>query len=162
MRELELNNTDKVALVDDEDYDRIRVYQWRYITSTPKHGGCVQSGYREKGKVVTLKLHRLILNPPKNMVIDHINGDVLDNQKSNLRICTSGDNTKNQKLSIVNNTGYKGVSFNHKYQKYYACISINSKNKSLGYYGTAKEAADAYDKAAKENYKTFAKLNCAH
>jgi hypothetical protein len=108
-------------------------------------------------------LARYIMNCPKGMVVDHINGNRLDNRKSNLRICTQFQNTKNRFKSRSNKSGYKGVSFfKAKYplkKPWVAEIVYNYKRISLGYFYTKEDAAKAYNKKAIELFGEFAKLN---
>ncbi|PWU04799.1 MAG: hypothetical protein C5B43_04135 [Verrucomicrobia bacterium] len=136
--------------IDDEDFERVSKYNWSFDGN----------GYAfriEKGKII--KLHRFIMNCPKGMEVDHIDGDGLDNRKSNLRICSHIKNTYNQKnrLNVNNTSGFKGV---HKVRKKYrAYISYNHKRINLGYFKSAKEAAIAYNKAAIKFHKSFARIN---
>jgi hypothetical protein len=107
-------------------------------------------------------IHKLIMNCPKGMVVDHINGDTLDNRKSNLRICTKLQNQYNQKKHKGNrHSKYKGVTFrkNLKAKPWEAFIYKDYKSKRLGYFETELKAAEAYNKAAKEAYGEFSRLN---
>lgn len=92
-------------------------------------------------------LHRLIMGNPKNMVIDHINRNPLDNRKENLRICTIQENLRNQKRPN-NKTGFNGVSVAYN-GKYSAQIKINYKKIHLGIYKTLEEAINARKEAEK-------------
>ena len=94
MKEIKLANSDKVAIVDDEDYDKvIQVSSTWYL-----HNGYAQKGFRKGSKIKTRHLHRLVLNLMddtwKDESVDHINHNKLDNRKSNLRICTYAQNIK--------------------------------------------------------------------
>lgn len=104
-------------------------------------------------------MHRLIMNPSKGMTIDHIDGDGLNNTKSNMRICTQQQNCMNKKMTSRNTTGFKGVYFVKSCLVYWAYISISKKRIGLGCYKTAIDAAIAYNKAAIKYYGEFAKLN---
>lgn len=105
-----------------------------------------------------IKLHRLLLkNPPT--VIDHINGKPWDNRKSNLRAVTQHQNTLNSAKPKSNTTGYKGVCFDRRRNKYMAHIHPNGETKFLGYFDNPIEAAIAYDMAALKYYGEFARLN---
>ena len=87
--------------------------------------------------------------------IDHINGDPLDNRWVNLRAATRSQNMRNRKVSKNNKLGLKGVSM---FQgKFAATIYLNGRNKLLGRFETAEEAAEAYRKAADLYYQEFAK-----
>lgn len=109
-----------------------------------------------------ISLHRYITNCPKGMVVDHINGNTLDNRKENLRICTNKENAYNQKKHKGNrHSKYKGVTFRKelKSKPWEAMIYKDYKSKRLGYFATEIEAAKAYNMAAAEAYGQFAKLN---
>lgn len=136
-------------LVDDSDYGLLEEYSW-----------CIAvNGYavaRVSGKVVYM--HRFLLQATKGQITDHINGNRLDNRRSNLRLCTSSENAKNQGIKINNTSGYKGVSFDKKRSKFHAYIKVNYKRKHLGYYDTATEAANAYSLGALKYHGDFARL----
>lgn len=81
------------------------------------------------------KLHRLIMKCPKNLVVDHINHNPLDNRKSNLRICTRGENNQNKKsYNITSTTKFRNVYFKKDNKKYFVKISVNNKNYFRGYF----------------------------
>ena len=87
-----------------------------------------------------VKLHRLIMAPPKHLVVDHLNGNGLDNRKSNLRITTiSGNSIRRTKVASNNTSGYRGVSRNG--GRWRATIMICGKSKHLGCFGNPIEAA---------------------
>lgn len=110
------------------------------------------------------RLHRLIWiyhngDIPDNMVIDHINGDVEDNRIENLQILTHTQNLHKQKLSKNNKSGFKGVSFNKRRNQWVARIACNNKKIYIGEFSDIKDAAIAYDNAAKELHGEYAILN---
>lgn len=96
-------------------------------------------------------LHRYLIDVPKELVVDHINGDRLDNRKSNLRICDRSQNQKNRIMQSNNSSGVSGVSQFKVNGKWMAYISINKKRKHLGYFETMEEAIKAR-KEAEEKY----------
>ena len=107
-------------------------------------------------------LHTLIMNTPKGMVVDHINGNPLDNRKCNLRICTNAENSRNNTLWKTSSIGLKGVQSakaNGSAQPYRARIKYNYKEIQLGTFVTKEEAGIAYDKKALELFGEFASLN---
>lgn len=142
----------KVALVDDEDFERLNKHKW-YC----RNGYAVRMTKFSLGKRQAILMHREIISPPQGLVVDHINGDGLDNRKKNLRACTHAENIRNQKLNRLNTTGYKGVCVNSK--KWIARIKINGKLLYLGRYNTPEEAAQVYDEAARKYFGKFAKVN---
>lgn len=148
----------KFALVDDADYERvIAMGSWQLHTN-----GCAAKKvrYYENKKISSvLRMHRFITDAPKDMVVDHKNGNRLDNRKCNLRICTQAENRRNSLKSRNNATGYKGVTFNVKNQKYVSQIGVNYKHLYLGSFICPIEAARAYNAAAIIHYGEFARLN---
>lgn len=135
-------------LVSDEDFNLIKKYDWEIshyeYPSTRINGN-------------TVPMHRLIINCPKNMVVDHINGNKLDNRRENLRICTEIENMRNKKLYGTNKSGFMGVYKSR--NKWTAQITINYKNIFLGRFDTAIDAARSRDEAVKKQYGGFGRLN---
>ncbi len=142
----------KVALVDDADYERINKHKW-YIN---ENGYAVRTQWMPPKKI---RMHREVMKTPDEMITDHINGDKLDNRKSNLRICNDSQNAANGRIRNTNTSGYKGVSWHKQNKKWRAYIVISGKQKSLGLYDTPREAAKAYNDAAQEIFGVFAKIN---
>ena len=102
-----------------------------------------------------IKLHNLIMNPPKGKMVDHINGCIYDNRKINLRICLEEENAKNKKTQINNTSGVKGVTWNKRVGKWYARININKKRKVIGSFINFEEAVRARKEAEIKYYKEF-------
>lgn len=94
-REIRLTNG-QIALVDEEDFDLISSFSW-----WPRPKGnttyATRGLWKNNKQVGLIRMHRLIMNPPEGMVVDHINGNGLDNRKSNLRICTPSTNQRNRR-----------------------------------------------------------------
>ena len=151
------NGKEYVILIDEEDYDKIKDYYWRIDApvTRPWYGPYVVGEHRKTKKKV--KLHRLILDAPDGMDVDHIDHNGLNNTKENLRICTHMQNMANRKKNSNNKTGFKGVSLHRK--KYRAQLRFNGERFSLGCYDTPEEAARAYDEKAKELHGEYANLN---
>jgi len=165
--------SDYETIIDDEDYERI-VEAIKYKNGKPgkwyAHKTCAGSGYYAFAGDHRKSMHRVIMDPPKGMDIDHIDGNTLDNRKENLRICTRSQNSQNKKLRCDSASGYKGV---HKMKsrnlkkpfKAYIGIpdwreqGLKVNQMRLGYYATAGEAARVRDKKAKELFGEFAYLN---
>lgn len=159
MKELTLTNG-YVTLLDDDDYEWASQYRWcgqasklrRVIKRYAVRCHC------DSGKQFAWKLHRMILNAPKGLVVDHINGDGLDNRKCNLRLCDWAQNTWNMEGRAA--SGYKGVSYLPNRKKpWFARIFHRGVQLHLGYYSNPQEAGIAYNVAAKELFGEFARLN---
>jgi hypothetical protein len=142
----------KFILVDNDDFPLLSRYRWHF-------GSDAVAFTRIAGRKDKMPVHRLIMNPRKDLEVDHINGNKLDNQKSNLRICTHGQNGKNHKLNKNNTSGYKGVSWSKTRKKWESYIKVNYKRIKLGFYDDKKQAALAYNTAAQKHFKEFANLN---
>ena len=141
------------AIVDAADYTRLNQWNWcAHWNPTIKNFYAVR---REMG--IFIFMHRFILGCDKGEEADHWNHNTLDNRVNNLRKVSSSQNHANQRLSSLNTSGFKGVYWQS--GKWVASIKINRRNKYLGRFLDAKEAAEAYDKAAKELFGEFAYLN---
>lgn len=109
------------------------------------------------GRKTTLRMHRLIMQPTPAQVVDHVNGNTLDNRRSNLRVTDTMHNLRRQKVRKNNTSGFKGVQ--KKRNRFLALICDNYKHISLGHYDTALEAAKIYDAEALKRFGEFAKTN---
>lgn len=146
----------QVAIVDDVDAD-LALVKW-YAYPVGRRGfyarRCV--GTRERKWV---KLHQVIAKRLGCELVDHKNRDGLDNRRENLRPATKRQNAANHGRNRNNASGYKGVSWCNRERKWRACIRVDYKRKSLGYYADPAEAARAYDAAAAVAFGEFAALN---
>jgi hypothetical protein len=146
----------KVTRVSDHRFEYLNQWEWR--ASFQKRNGNWYAVRRQGTK--NILMHRVITNAPGSMDVDHKDGDGLNNQDENLRVCTQTQNNWNRPMHKSNLVGYKGVN-NHLGlgRLFRARILVNGKNISLGYFKTAIEAARAYDAAARKYFGEFAWLN---
>lgn len=142
------------AIVDVADYEKFGHINWSLLKSKRRHN--TQYAYRMIGTTPVF-LHRLIVDAPKGLFVDHINGNTLDNRRANLRLCTIAENCRNAKLSKLNTSGYKGVQ--KKGKRWQASIVSNRCGYYLGMFDTPELAALAYNKKAKELHGDFAYQN---
>ena len=151
--------SDKVTIIDKEDCNKVteaitaRAKWYAWASTSGKH--YAMSGCRHKS------IHRVVMDNPEGMEVDHINGNPLDNRKENLRICTRAQNSQNKKLRADSKSGYKGVyeRSNGRFQAYIGNPEYPGRHISLGYHNTPEEAARAYDAKAKELHGEYAHLN---
>lgn len=151
MKEIRLTNG-SISLVDDEDFEYLSQFTW---TSNHGYAQTNMSG-------VCVKMHRLLMNAPKRLQVDHINRDKLDNRKSNLRLANQQENCANRGYLSNNKLGVKGVheaKDHYREKRFRASIRVNKKLINLGYYLTPEEAAKAYNEAAVKYFGEFAGLN---
>jgi hypothetical protein len=160
MREIKLTQG-KIAIIDDEDLERVSGLKWCASFSPKYKGGAyvATSRIRIKGKEKTVYLHRFVTQAEKGMQVDHKNRNTLDCRKQNLRIATPSQNNANKPLYSNNTSGYKGVTFHKPTNKWTAQITKDRKARKIGYFETALEAAKAYDVEAKKLFGEFALLN---
>ena len=143
------------AIVDDNDYDLVAKCFWS-VTS----GGYVSGSIKTNIGRRQIRIHRLITGAPPHMDVDHINGDKLDNRRSNLRVCTTSQNSANQGVRSNNTSGYKGV-YRSDEGYWRAQITVRRVKLNLGTYRTKTEAARAYDAACLKHFGEYARPNFA-
>lgn len=142
------------ALVDAADYDRLMKYTWRQ-----SERGYALRTQTEKGRASGVSMHRMLLDPPKAMMADHINGNRLDNRRCNLRIVSALQNAQNRGKNKNSVSQYKGVAWKAENGKWQARIRVNSKQHHIGLYEAEVEAAAAYNAAAILHHGNYARLN---
>jgi len=149
------------ALVDDEDFERLNAYKWYAMwNQSAKSYYAARMSPRKKGeKRHMISMHRYIMVAKPGEKVDHRNRNTLDNQKSNLRICTQGQNNTNVGVRTDNKSGFKGVSWHGASKRWQADICVNGNGKYIGIYSTPEEAAHAYDISAIELHGEFAVTN---
>lgn len=147
-----------VAMVDDEDFERVNKHNWHAIVSykTSHVNVYAVRGVASNGTVVRLWLHKVILNTLRQ--VDHIDNNGLNNCRSNLRECTTLQNIANSRKRANTISKYKGV---HRLEA--KCVTrpwqARLGQQHLGTFATEEDAAKAYDVAAVDRYGEFAKPN---
>lgn len=134
------------AIINAKYYDLVVKWKWRL------GDGCVTGSI---GKEKSIKLHRLITNAPAGMVVDHINHNVLDNREENLRVCTQTQNSYNTKMKSNNTSGYIGVTWNEKLNKWQSAITVNRKSIYLGVFKDINDAVTIRRKAEIKYFGEF-------
>ena len=143
----------KVAIVDDEDYERLNQFKW-YAVKSDSTFYAQRHAWRENKRII-IRMHREVINPPAGFFCDHKNGNGVDNRRHNLRIVTNAQNQMNKGTYKTSTTGAKGVIVDH--GKYKASIKLNGRSRHLGMFKTVEEASAAYQKAAKELFGEYAR-----
>jgi hypothetical protein len=140
-----------IAIVDAEDYELVSQVRWYLIK------GYAHRSVKTEGKFIGLKMHREIIDAPKGVQVDHINGNKLDNRKINLRLCNNSQNQVNRGKAAVGSSTFKGVYLFK--GAWVARVTFNRKGVYLGRFGSEADAARAYDRKAQELFGDFAQLN---
>lgn len=143
-----------------DESDAVKVCQYRWYPHRYRRNSNVfyaRTWVVEDGKRKTMRMHNLIIDVPKGMVVDHINHDTLDNTRGNLRIASAGQNARNRRIGKTNTTGLKGVI--KVKNRWVATISHEGIMYRLGSFKDKISAALAYNEAASRMHKEFAVLN---
>lgn len=147
-----------VIMVDDEDFDLVSAHKWSL------NGSRYPRSYvwnKEKRHSDVLYMHRLLTGRhgvSDGLAVDHIDGNPLNNRRSNLRICTYFQNNCNKGKQPTNTSGYKGVYFHKQMKKWQAQIMVKGRNIYLGLFESAEEAHEVYCLAAVMLHGEFANL----
>lgn len=166
----------KEILISRNDFETVRKWYWG-IASSDSGGECLQVReyvIRRIGKTRpadpkfgrNIMLHRFIMDAPRDVVVDHINHDTLDNRRENLRLCTTAENGWNLRPFLNKHTKtsrYKGVALrkerSHCRCKWLVHVAKNGSNKRIGTFKEEYDAAQIYNFVAAELYGEFACLN---
>lgn len=157
----------KHAIIDDEDYDLVNGFTWTYAKSYESKWTIKEYAFRStsrKGgqKRKRIYLHRMLIDAPAGIQVDHVNGNGLDCQRHNIRLATPSQNQGNQKVSLrPKYSKYKGVTWYKDIKKWGASIKDKGKQKHLGLFTNEVLAARAYDEAAKRVFGHFSLTNAA-
>jgi len=140
----------RYAIVDAADYEWLSQWKWHLR-------GEYAARYEKDGRAIFM--HREIMQAPKGMFVDHMDGTERNNCRQNLRICTPGENARNTAKQTGATSRFKGVCWQRHAGKWRAMIKFKGRCISLGYFDDEVEAARAYDRAAVERFGVFARPN---
>lgn len=136
----------QTVMVDVADYEWLM--QWKWMA---RGGAYIYAARSDNGPY----MHRVIMDCSRSMMVDHINQNTLDNRRSNLRICTRSENTRNRKTPSTNKSGLKGAQ--RQGNRWLAAIRVDGQRLLLGRFSTPEEAHEAYCKAAVMHFGEFAR-----
>ncbi len=151
----------QVAIVSDEDYERVSQYKWCAYWSGTKWYAMTSRRRVPVDGWKSITMHRFILDAQSGTFTDHIDRDGLNNRRENLRFCTRSQNEHNKTRRSDNKSGFKGVYWHKTNSKWAAQITVNGDIKRLGFFDTPEEAARVYDISAEEFHGEFACTNFA-
>ncbi len=141
------------AIVDAADYDWLSQYKWTAIVC----GNSVYPVRNDHGHSVLM--HRQIMQPAPGEVVDHIDGNGLNQRRANMRCCSQGQNLLNRKAWTAKKSKYKGVRWSKRSRKWIAEITLHGKRQWLGTFEKEEDAARAYDRRARELFGQYARPN---
>lgn len=146
------------AIVDDADFAWLS--QWKWCASKSDVGFYAMRAEKTNGRARYLYMHRVLADARPGDVVDHIDGDRLNNRRSNLRLATARQNAMNTRAHYDGSSRFKGVWRNAKKGRpWCAGICVRGVRMHLGVFQTEEAAARAYDAAALLAHGDFAKLN---
>ncbi len=150
----------RIAVVDDEDFDRVSQNSWSLKKSPHDKTEYASRSIKINGKWTQISLHRFVFNARPGVRIDHKDGNGLNCQKFNLRECSHPQNLQNQRMH--NKHGLKGIALITNlpaHRQWISKIRVDGKLKTIGHFGSALEAAAAYNAMATKHFGEFARLN---
>jgi hypothetical protein len=145
------------TILDRQDYYRLNHFKW-FLTGRSNKFYAART-IKVDGRTIITRMHRDIMNPPDNLLVDHRNSNALDNRRENLRLATKSQNICNSRKRKNTSSIYVGVHLRKTNGRWEAEITHNGKKIWLGSFENEVEAAKAYDKAAKKYHGEFARLN---
>lgn len=147
-----------VALIDDEDAERVALRKW--CAQRGNTGGYYAISPRQwRARVPAVLLHRYILEAPQGVKVDHIDQNPMNCRRENLRLATQSQNGCNRGKQANNTSGFKGVYWHREGKKWYVKIKARGENHYRGMFVDPAEAARVYDSLARELHGEFACLN---
>jgi hypothetical protein len=144
------------CLVDAKDEPLLRRHKWHLLAGNATNYAA--AGIWRSGKMKTIRMHRLILDARPGQMVDHVNGNGLDNRRANLRLCSNAENKRNGAVRADSGSCYRGVHCRAN-GKWRAHIGMAGKRIWLGTFDTPEAAAHAYDRAALRLFGEFARPN---
>lgn len=147
----------KRAIVDEADFNFLD--QWKWFVRNDNGRFYASRKASGPGERKNISMAQVIMDTPAGMDTDHVNGNTLDNRKSNLRIATRQQNIFNTSARKKSTSKYRGVSWYKRGKSWGARIGINGKLIWLGFFKNEIEAAKVWNIKAKELFGEFAKLN---
>lgn len=142
------NNTGEEFFIDYNDYEIICKYTWNQKNNT----GYIYANHNNK----RIYLHRLLFNlTEKNKYVDHINHNILDNRRKNLRVVSNSQNQMNRDKPKQNTSGIKGVYWHKNKEKWQANIQVDNKLLYLGIFDSKQDAIKARKAAEKKYFNEY-------
>jgi hypothetical protein len=150
---------DKWTIVEPADFYRINNFGW-FIVGKKTRLYAARNIINETGKIKIVRLHREIMKAPAKLLVDHRNGNSLDNRRDNLRLATLSQNACNVRINKAGcSSRYRGVRWSKVGKRWEAQLGFKRKSIFLGHFDSEEEAARVYDEAAKKYHGEFARLN---
>jgi len=143
-----------MTYLDDADYDRAQAYRWHKTSNGYVAGSVVEQGARKR-----VYLHRWLLDAQPGQLVDHIDGNPLNNRRSNLRLATRSQNQANRRRNRSSRSRYKGVTWHTRQQRWMARLQVNGRRITIGYYADPLQAAYEYDAFARTYFGEYARVN---
>jgi hypothetical protein len=134
------------TFIDTADLDRLKEFNrtWHASKATKMNSFYINTNLKVSGKHKIISLHRFLTNAPDGYVVDHIDGNPLNNRRSNLRVCRQAENVQNtHRIRSDNTSGFKGVSWSKEKRKWHAYVKVNGKRKHIGYFNDLEVASKA-------------------
>lgn len=146
----------KTAVIDAADAHLVGGVNWCAV----KFGDTFYAATNRRldGKRRVAYAHRDLMTPPDDMIVDHIDGNGLNCRRSNMRLATRAQNVRNSRRPKHNTSGFKGVSYNRKNQRWQAHIKVDSKSTYLGLYATPEDAYAAYCVASERYHGKYGRI----
>lgn len=151
------DNNERSFAVDVEDYYRIVDFGRYWYVAGRKNKGRLEPYVYSCVSGKTIRLHNFIMNPEDDMIVDHIDGNPTNNRRSNLRLCTEAQNSKNKSIQRNNTSGHKGVHLNKKSGKWVSRISVDGKRIVLGTFDKFDDAVNARKEADEKYFGEFSR-----